>query len=88
MLRITIQLADTLVIIHGTHAYYCGEIEQWFSVAGSEQLEVLPSVLSFSLRSEATQRGGMQKSFLGVITVQINIYRAVRTSRKIIVMLF
>lgn len=43
VLRITIQLVDTLVIIHGTHAYYGGETEQWFSVVGSEQLEVLTS---------------------------------------------
>lgn len=43
VLRITIQLVDTLVIIHGTHAYYPRETEQWFSVVGSEQLEVLTS---------------------------------------------
>lgn len=43
MLRITIQLVDTLVIIHGTHAHYPGETEQWFSLVGSEQFEVLTS---------------------------------------------
>lgn len=37
------QLVDTLVIIHGTHANYPGETEQWFSLVGSEQFEVLTS---------------------------------------------
>lgn len=59
MLRITIQLADTLVIIHGTHAYYCGVTEQWFSVVGTEQLEVVTSaktiVLCISLSGETTE---------------------------------
>lgn len=59
MPRITIQLVDTLVIIHGTHAYYAGEAEQWFSVVGSEQLEVLTSAktiaLCISLSSETTE---------------------------------
>ena len=40
MLRITMQLTDTLVIIHGTHTYF-RESEQWFSYVGSEKLEVL-----------------------------------------------
>lgn len=48
MLRITIQLVDTLVIIHGT-AYYPGETEQWFSVVGSEQLELLTSAKTIAL---------------------------------------
>lgn len=43
MLRITIQLVDTPVIIHGTHAHYPGETEQWLSLVGSEQFEVLTS---------------------------------------------
>lgn len=59
MLRITIQLVDTMVIIHGTHAYYPGEIEQWFSVVGSEQLDVLTSAktiaLCISLSRETTE---------------------------------
>lgn len=53
------QLVDTLVIIHGTHAYYPREIEQWFSVVGNVQLEVLTSaktfVLCISLSSETTE---------------------------------
>lgn len=34
VLRITIQLVDTLVIIHCTHAYYPRETEQWFFCCG------------------------------------------------------
>lgn len=53
------QLVDTLVIIHGTHAYYPREIEQWFSVVGIEQFEVLTSAktitLCISLSSETTE---------------------------------
>lgn len=74
MPRITIQLVDTLVIIHGTHAYYPGETEQWISVVGSEQLELLTSaktiVLYISLAAAKQQRPeGMQTSLspLGVI---------------------
>lgn len=63
MLRITIQLVDTLVIIHGTHAYYARETEQWFPVVGSEQLEVLTSAKTIALCiSQQRRDGGMHTS--------------------------
>lgn len=59
MLRITIQLVGKLVIIHGTHAYYPREIEQWFCVVVSEWLEVPTSAETIaeciSLSGETTE---------------------------------